>query len=86
MMVLFFCIALKQWQSTYRSCCHYATSVNRNHPKQAAFSISSRLFTFILKKSYVQLDYRMAIIFFIAPIWHMYQQKSLSHYCDQGSS
>ena len=40
MMVLFFCIALKQWQSTYRSCCHYVTSVNRNHPKQAAFSIS----------------------------------------------
>ena len=61
MMVLFFCIALKQWQSTYRSCCHYATSVNRNHPKQAAFSISSRLFTFFLKKSYserVLISYR----------------------------
>ena len=28
----------------------------RNHPKQAAFSISLILFTFVLKKSYVQFE------------------------------
>ena len=35
----------------------FTAIVNRNHQKQAAFSISSILFTFVLKKSYVQFEW-----------------------------
>ena len=42
----------------------------RDHQKQAAFSISSILFTFVLKKSYVQFEWGQPYSYGAASYWY----------------